>query len=32
VLGPSGVDHYTAATLKFENEVVAEIITGVAMP
>jgi predicted dehydrogenase len=30
VLGPSGVDHYTAATLKFENDIVAEIITGVA--
>ncbi|MBX2998499.1 MAG: Gfo/Idh/MocA family oxidoreductase [Caldilineaceae bacterium] len=31
VLGPSGVDHYTAATLKFENEIVAEIITGVTL-
>jgi predicted dehydrogenase len=30
VLGPSGVDHYTAATLHFENEIIAEIITGVA--
>jgi predicted dehydrogenase len=29
VLGPTGVDHYTAATLKFENDIVAEIITGV---
>jgi predicted dehydrogenase len=31
VLGPSGVDHYTAATLKFENDIVAEIITGIAV-
>lgn len=31
VLGPSGVDHYTAATLKFENDIVAEIITGIAL-
>jgi predicted dehydrogenase len=30
VLGPTGVDHYTAATLQFENDIVAEIITGVA--
>lgn len=30
ILGPSGVDHYTAATLQFGNEVVAEIITGIA--
>jgi predicted dehydrogenase len=28
-LGPTGVDHYAAATLKFENDVVAELITGV---
>lgn len=31
VLGPSGVDHYTAATLKFENDIIAEVITGVAV-
>ncbi|MEZ4584754.1 MAG: Gfo/Idh/MocA family oxidoreductase, partial [Caldilineaceae bacterium] len=31
VLGPSGVDHYTAATLKFENDIVAEVITGVTV-
>jgi predicted dehydrogenase len=30
VLGPTGVDHYAAATLKFENNVIAEIICGVA--
>lgn len=30
VLGPTGVDHYTAATLKFENDVIAEISTAVA--
>lgn len=30
VVGPTGVDHYTAATLKFENDVVAEISTAVA--
>ncbi|MEM7028380.1 MAG: Gfo/Idh/MocA family oxidoreductase [Chloroflexota bacterium] len=28
-VGPTGVDHYAAATLKFENNIVAEIITGV---
>jgi predicted dehydrogenase len=28
-LGPTGVDHYAAATLKFENDVVAQLITGV---
>ena len=30
VVGPTGVDHYTTATLKFENNVVAEIATAVA--
>jgi len=30
LLGPTGVDHYAAATLKFESGIVAEIITGVA--
>jgi predicted dehydrogenase len=30
VLGPSGVDHYTTATIKFENDIVAELITGIA--
>ena len=30
VVGPTGVDHYTAATLKFENNIVAEISTAVA--
>lgn len=29
VLGPTGVDHYAAATLEFENGIVGEIITGV---
>jgi predicted dehydrogenase len=29
-LGPTGVDHYAAATLKFKNDVVAELVTGVA--
>lgn len=29
VVGPTGVDHYAAATLLFENDVVAEIATGV---
>ncbi len=29
VLGPSGVDHYAAATLCFEGEVIAEIATGI---
>jgi predicted dehydrogenase len=29
VLGPTGVDHYAAATLQFESGIVAEIITGV---
>ena len=28
-IGPTGVDHYAAATLQFENDIVAEIITGV---
>lgn len=30
VVGPTGVDHYTAATLKFENDIIAEISTAVA--
>lgn len=30
VVGPTGVDHYTTATLKFENDVIAEIATAVA--
>jgi predicted dehydrogenase len=30
LLGPTGVDHYAAATLKFGSGIVAEIITGVA--
>lgn len=29
VVGPTGVDHYTTATLKFENDVVAEISTAI---
>jgi predicted dehydrogenase len=29
-VGPTGVDHYAAATLQFENDIVAEIITGIA--
>lgn len=29
VVGPTGVDHYTAATLKFENDVIAEISTAI---
>jgi predicted dehydrogenase len=29
-LGPTGVDHYAAATLEFENGVIGEIITGVS--
>jgi predicted dehydrogenase len=29
-VGPTGVDHYAAATLKFENDIIAEIITGIA--
>ncbi len=28
-LGPTGVDHYAAATLKFENDIVAQLVTGV---
>jgi predicted dehydrogenase len=28
-VGPTGVDHYAAATLQFENDIIAEIITGV---
>ena len=30
VIGDSGVDYYTAAVLKFENDIIAEISTGVA--
>ena len=30
VIGESGVDYYTAAVLKFENDIVAEVSTGVA--
>lgn len=30
LVGPTGVDHYTTASLKFENDVVAEISTAVA--
>jgi len=30
VVGSTGVDHYTAATLKFENNIVAEISTAVS--
>jgi predicted dehydrogenase len=30
VLGPTGVDHYAAATLQFGDGILAEIITGVA--
>ena len=30
VIGASGVDYYTAAVLKFENDIIAEISTGVA--
>jgi predicted dehydrogenase len=29
VIGPSGVDHYSTATLKFENDVLGEISTAV---
>jgi len=29
VVGPTGVDHYTTATLKFENDVIAEIATAI---
>jgi predicted dehydrogenase len=29
LLGPTGVDHYAAATLQFESGIVGEIITGV---
>lgn len=29
MLGPTGVDHYAAATLQFEDGILAEIITGV---
>jgi predicted dehydrogenase len=29
VVGPSGVDHYTTAALKFENDVLAEISTAI---
>ncbi len=29
VVGPTGVDHYTTATLKFENDVIAEISTAI---
>jgi predicted dehydrogenase len=28
-IGPTGVDHYAAATLLFENDIIAEIIAGV---
>ena len=28
-VGPTGVDHYAAATLQFENDIIAEIITGI---
>ena len=30
IIGESGVDYYTAATLRFENDVIGEISTGVA--
>lgn len=30
LLGPTGVDHYTAATVQFENGIIAELIAGVA--
>lgn len=29
-IGPTGVDHYAAATLQFENGIIAEIITGIS--
>jgi predicted dehydrogenase len=29
MLGPTGVDHYAAATLQFEGGVLAEIVTGI---
>ena len=29
VVGPTGVDHYTTATLKFQNDIIAEISTAV---
>ena len=28
-LGPTGVDHYAAATLQFDNGIIAELITGI---
>ncbi len=28
-VGPTGVDHYAAATLQFDNDIIAEAITGV---
>lgn len=31
VLGPTGVDHYTAAVAKFENDVIAEMICGMGV-
>jgi predicted dehydrogenase len=30
MVGPTGVDHYTAATLRFANDIVAEIVTAVS--
>ncbi len=30
VVGPSGVDHYTTATLRFENDVLAEVSTAIS--
>jgi predicted dehydrogenase len=30
-VGPTGVDHYAAATLLFENDIIAEIITGIGV-
>jgi len=30
-VGPTGVDHYAAATLQFENDIIAEIITGICV-
>ena len=29
-IGPTGVDHYAAATVKFENDIVAELICGMS--
>jgi len=30
-VGPTGVDHYAAATLQFENDIIAQVISGVGV-